>query len=236
MAIVVLSVLVALTVFGLAAARAHVYDVRNVSNLRQTMSDYFMWSADHRGRMVNEGLPSDPQSATYRPGLPPLSQSAKYRGQIIAWPQTLYRWRGTSSPVWHSTEGPDTMGGQITPDTSSRFAAWSLPSRFRYSLTMLTAPDIWSADAPPQMTHEEFVRRLAYVQYSVIAFPSAKGVHLHEGSYHDAPRTHASFADGSAARVELAGLRQAAFLPLTPGLSLGKPVLHTAEGYLGRDR
>ena len=235
--VAVIAVLVALVMTGLGEARKHVYDVSNCSNLRQTMMDFAMWSDDHAGRMPNPGLPNDPISgeSPFYGDVRPHSRPNVYHSVPTAWPRLLYYWRGSTSPAWHSTDGYAPLGVTLDPNHAS-YAGWSLPTRYRYATVMLTSPDVWRSDYPLSLSPAEFMSFYAYVQAASIAYPAEKGVHLHEGAYREESRWHASFADGSATRVAPGGLHEPSLIPTTTTTTRrGTPVLHTVDGYLGRD-
>lgn len=237
-AIAVIAVLLALLLPNIRGVRRQSEDAVNLSNMRQTMTDFAAWSNDNKGAMVNAGLPELGQSAWFYGQVPPSNARFLYRSQMYVWPRILYRWSGENSEAWHAATGPSTLNGDLDLNRLPAFADTSqwhdLPSRFVYSETILTNSAIWQ-HRPKAMSSEEFASHYKVVRFDEIIAPAAKGVLILREDTADPPSWPTSFADGHAESRISTNFRQPVPHPTSNSRAPGKPVLHTEGGSSGSD-
>ena len=237
-AVAIIAVLLAILLSSVRGIRKRSESALDLSNLRQTMTDFAAWSNDHKGAMVNAGLPEDHDSHWfYGPMSGSPSARALYRSQMFVWPRVLYHWSGESSPAWHSVLGPSTLDGQMD-STGSAWqdpTAWhSLPSRFRYSETMLTSAAVWRP-WERSLSGEEYALSYRVVRFDEIMHTATKGVLVCMPEDAEQNEWLASFADGHAEQRDRQDFKKAIPHPTSNSRKPGKPILHTLEGSSGRD-
>lgn len=212
------------------------HDARNLANLRLTMVDFQAWSGAHQDTMPNAGLPDDPEAAWFYPqGISAQGRLAVYPSQQTHWSKTLLHWRDVPAPYWHSTYGYNFPRSADPSRFTDEQAIRLMPSFYVYSMTLLTAPEAWQWPQRKVASYEEYATLYRVVRASDIAHPSAKGVLLHRKRMDEPLRWHVAFADGSAALKDPAEGLPAACHPTAKHELRGTPVLHTLDGYLGRD-
>lgn len=237
-AVAVIAVLLALLLPSIRGVRKQSEDAVNLSNLRQTMADFAAWSNDHKGAMVNAGLPEIGQSEWfYGPGQSTFMARSMYRSQINFWPRVLHHWSGENSEAWHATNGPSTLNGDLDPNLPAfgDMSRWhDLPSRFMYSETMLTNSVVWQQWAQ-SMSPDEFALSYKHVRFDEIFTPSTKGVLILREDRLEPIFWPTAFADGHAESRRSIDYRDPVSHPTSGSRTPGKPVLHTAQGSAGSD-
>lgn len=210
----------------------------NARRLGLTIADFAAYTADHRGYMVNAGLPEDQTAAWFYPppeaaaGAPFSVNAARYPAQTIEWPFILDRWLGRTEEHWHATEGP--WVSKNRPPRPGAIRVGPQPSRFAYSFTMLSKPSMWTWPGRSDMSWEALAPEFEAVRADRIAFPDRKGVLLYDPDDKLTPWVVA-FADGSAGERDRERARPAAQPPFRNGIERGRAVLATLDGYLGWD-
>lgn len=216
--IAVVAILSTLLVVILRQARAHANDAVEIADLRHAIGLMTMWSGDHGGRLLNVGMPRDPELGTvYFENRKGELMSTNYLGQEGSWARILEAWSGEPYP--------------FRPNG----AMW-------YTATLLTNPELWPIDPAPS-TKLPAIPYWRILNMSDVAFPSAKGklyrYILPPGSDpHDPPfdRHGIGFVDGSAGIFA-----DNTIAPLSGGLRFGirtnsvLPVFDTLHGANGFD-
>lgn len=238
-AIAVIAVLLALLLPNIRGVRKQSEDAVNLSNLRQTMTDFAAWSNDHDGVMVNAGLPDDHAAHWFYGAASgaPLARSL-YRSQMQVWPRILYRWSGENSEAWHAPNGPSTLNGDLDlkslPAFGDRSQWHDLPSRYIYSETMLTSSAVWQQWDQAQST-DEFALAYKQIRFDEIIAPANKGVLILREDQIEPIVWPTAFADGHVESRRSADFRDPVSHPTSRTRAPGKPVLHTLQGSAGFD-
>lgn len=229
---VVVAVLVSVTIVALRTAVGAGREAKDMGSLRLTMIDFLSWSNDHDGKMLNAGLPDDPQAQWYYGA---AAAAGVYPGQTVGWPVVLEHWTRKPQPHWQSSYGPDNLNGEIDPEKwRDDPGYWLYPSRFVYSETMLTNEWPWTYPGRGLQTVEEMAGHYMVLRVSDIASPSSKGVLLHRPPVALA-RSQFALADGSVRNEPADSLRPPAARPFGNPDERGLPVLHTMFGHKGSD-
>ena len=241
----VVAALFAITILVLRGVLAQSQTTQNLSNMSQTMKDFFTWSGMNNGRMVNWGLPSDNTSPWWRArsDYSPGTRASIYPSLDVSWPFFLFTEFGESGRHWHSTlrdhhawlEGSGRTLAEaraLNPDWE-----WSLPSDYLYSQTLFTSAHAWRNPGLGLTTNAEYAEYFAVIAVPDIAHPSRKGVLRHEfRSPGPGDSRLVAFADGSVALRDLSVGRPTAVPPMSTNVNLpGMPVQSTLDGHLGAD-
>lgn len=226
-----LSLLTALAIYSLRAAKSGSRDLHDLSNMRLTMVDFAAWSADHDATMPNAGPPGSQGSAWFYREQPAHVAEGLYRSQTTAWPRVLHHWMGKAQEYWQSPDGMNDPRGLLVNVTLAgpEFA----PTHYLYSYTMLIEPGAWTFPGAA-LTPETLPERYRYIGTSQITHPGAKGVllFLHRESL---GAWLVAFADGSSRACDPAAATPAAAPPFGPPGARGRAVLPTLDGCRGVD-
>jgi type II secretory pathway pseudopilin PulG len=240
----VVAVLLAITIPVLRSALARSQTTKNMSNMRATMQDFFVWSAQHQGRMLNAGLPQDEGTEWFYGGDDLTEYEYRiyvYTSQSETWPTVLKHAFGSSSPHWQSTyqNALEYLGDGATQAELSSVSddwLWSLPSQFEYSRTFLTRSDAWKFPGLGLASQSEYAEFFLVVQVADIAFPSDKGVLLHDIPEDVESKRLIAFGDGSVGVMNMNEAVPAGVHPMDSMLDRrGTPVRSTENGFAGRD-
>lgn len=243
----IVAALFAITIPVLRGVLAQSQTTQNLSNMSQTMKDFFTWSAANNGRMVNWGLPNDNSSSWWRSrsDYSPGTRASVYPSLDVSWPQFLFTQFGDSGRHWQSTfRAPQAWidsggsGGSLAdaraldPDWE-----WILPSDYIYSQTLFTSAHAWRSPGLGLTTNTEYAEYFAVISVADIAHPSRKGVLRHEfRSPGPGDSRLVAFADGSVGLRDLSAGQPTAVPPLSTNVNRpGLPVLSTLNGHLGAD-
>ena len=243
----VVAALFAITIPVLRGVLAQSQTTQNLSNMSQTMKDFFTWSAANNGRMVNWGLPKDQDNGRWPYANIPVAltfeaKAFAYTGQIRGWPGTLHHAFGEASPHWQSTYADPTEElppGMTLADVRRIDPTWEwrVASDYLYSFTMVTKPNAWVFPGLALDNFTEFAEYYAYIAHADIAHPSGKGVLWHD---HIEPgpgqQRQIAFADGAVSQRDILAARPAAAYPMsvTPN-ERNNPIASTLRGALGID-
>ncbi len=225
----VVAALFAITIPVLRGVLAQSQTTKNLSNMSQTMKDFFTWSGMNNGRMVNMGIP-------------PAENPFGYRTQDRGWPDVLYEAFGEASPHWQSTysdPSPWLNGTMSLAEARGRDPEWEwrVPSDYIYSETMFTAPNAWrhpGLQLPDLFAYSE---HFAYILVADISSPANKGVLWHD---HIEPgpgrQRQIAFADGAVSQRDILAARPSAAHPMSQDAQKRfGPVAATLKGALGQD-
>lgn len=233
-AITAVVALTTLTLVYVRPVRAAASDTRNLSNLRLTMTDFGLWSADRQELMVNSGLPGTPGANIF----PSMPAEWAYLAQIMSWPKVLERDFHTTHEYWQSTNGPLTASGKPPPENTPQEYINTWDSRFLYPHPLRVRAEVYTIPGQRYRSVEEFSKQFVLVSQPMITRPAAKGV-LVDRERGGALPWHVAFADGRVAAVNPADGVPAAHIPLFLGEGApsmqGAPVLETLDGYRGAD-
>ncbi len=227
-------VVTSVVLVSLRGAIGSAQTLRDVQNLSRCIQDFSSWSAEHDGTMLNAGLPGDPAGLWFY-GEPHMVPSS-YPSHVSNWPLILSHWSGQHSPHWQSTQGPDTLNGQIDLSRYENAPEYHiLPTKYLYSLTMVTSPDLWKFPGHGFSDYDEAAPFYELVHSERVRSPSGKGVLVHWARPAQPREWDIAFADGSVRTRHRDELREpGAFWFGDPTIRYA-PVLGTLDGYLGSD-
>ena len=235
----VVALLSGVLLMSLRAVRTDMTYTKDLMNMGLTSKDFYAYASDHSGQLPNAGLPSEAEAAPWfylRPSSE-LYRATRYLSHDSFWPLVLYNWSGKTHHHWHASSGPAWSAGHRPyewEDVEPRLRAW-MPSAFEYGLTMITAPELWSVDAPGVSGFLELVPHYRANGLEQVASPSAKGLLLCRSGARSLTHWLAAFADGHVEEKQISAFREAAMYPLGEPRPPGVPVHTTKDGVRGRD-
>ncbi|MGP1309226.1 MAG: pilus assembly FimT family protein [Phycisphaerales bacterium] len=238
------AILTGLQLFGIRAVCGQTLAMKDLHNLRLSGQDMHLWSAENDDKFLNI---ESPDSTLWQQGLEevlgPQSFWASYYSQPLTWNSILGHSTDTQHEHWQSVYGLPQYPPELESSAEaverlrqSGNAAWTRsPSRYRYTLTLLTDISLWEpsvrAGSPDDL--DDYARP---VRRSVTRSPSAKGMLVNHSIPGLPNMFHAVFVDGSAAASTPHFDNVQVHHPFTSNGSGGLPVLHTLHGYQGVDR
>jgi len=243
--IAIVAVLVAILVPTLRSVWKSRSVVNDLSNLRQTMTDFFSYAAANRGAVANAGTPYEPRSRFYyRENWGTEGGWYRYIAQDREWPSVLAE-QMTPGRHWHAAdetwsldvERPGTTGSAdsrgITPELLAGWISrYELGDSMRFTSQSIAFPRATSAGGI------DGVRDAAtLVRFHDIRFPSNKGVLVQRHWWGDEQGLHhVAFADASVALRDVAQAQPTGVHPSSSDPTRrGKPVDCTLEGFAGLD-
>lgn len=238
----IFAVLLSIMIPILRNALAKSQSAKNLANMSLTARDFFMWSNQHNGRMVNAGLPGEGSPGFYgNSNMSIGSQTGSYLAISQAWPRLLKYDFGDASPHWQSTYSDPTMGGEDDVESIRRSNpdwVWTIPSLFTYSSAMFMKSTAFPYPGLGLTSYEEIVEYYGYVSDSDIANPSGKGLllHLTPAAANTGPTRQIAFSDGSVSERIWADARPSGVHPFSADTTRRSgAVLYTENGFLGSD-
>ena len=249
-AFTIMDVLAGLAVVGAAAAlgavavaqqKREAAGVSNLNNIGQTMRDFLAYADDSRGKMPNFGLPNDPEAdaAWYNPPdaihthASVTGKAAIYPSVAFDWPRLLARHFVGERAYWHCDDGPEIIPLRF-PLPPGAEEVGPQPSKYKYTLTMVTAPSMWTWPGRVGMDWPDLIPEMEVVVKERIAFPSRKGVLLFDRDEQQGVFLIA-FADGGASVRRPVDGNPAAQPVFYMHAVRGRAVMSTIEGYFGWD-
>lgn len=236
---IVLGVSASLACVSMAEMKRDAGASSNLANIGSTIADFFVYADESQGKMPNFGLPSDPAADWFYNDpamITPNGDIAKamlYASIAVDWPRLLTRRFGAERPHWHSDDGPfiPDMPAPLPPGAS---LVGPFPSRFKYSLTLVTAPTMWTWPGRVGLRFDALTSEFEVVRQDSVTHPSRKGVLLFDRD-EDQSRWLVGFADGAASERKPSDGIPAAQPVFHPTVGRGRAVMSTINGYLGVD-
>ncbi len=242
--ILITGILTAILVPVIRTARESARSAQDLSNLRQTMLDFFSYATDHKDEIANAGSPFDESSRFFYHELWGRFEAypARYFAQESQWTSVLSQ-SIEAGVHWHSSyedfilEGGPGEPWSPLPAVSVEQAAADWPSRYALTPTLLTEWDVWKNPAVRMPDEEFFSTKCRRVHFAEVASPSRKAVLSHiNWPGESRGLRHIAFADGSVALKLLADGQPAAVHPRSVlPTRVGTPGRCTLDGYLGVD-
>lgn len=238
--VALISILTAIAIPVLRAARISSKDAEDLSNLSQTMKDFGAYAAANRDRIVNAGLPGSPDSAWFYGTTNPEHARGFYLSQSTCWNRVLARWAGHFERHWHSAHEQfliDYGNGDVVDPRQSNpeFPHLSLDTAYKMPTVMLTRADAWT-NPPLRIPLDQFDREYFKVlAFGEVKHPASKGLLIHALRPGQPKLYHIALADGSVRMHDLNTGRPTAIPPWPGPMTPGKPVYATLHGYEGID-
>jgi prepilin-type N-terminal cleavage/methylation domain-containing protein len=241
-------ILTLIVIVGMRSVRGQTLAMKDLHNLRLSGQDMLLWSADNDEKFLNLESKDSPVYRTvyhFDPNPAPEMFWGAYYSQPQNWNQILGIATGLRHMHWQSAYGlparPQGMEWTLDRDTEMYLRgdpniSLSL-SRYRYTLTLVTRPDLWEdrahAIANAHTDLEPFARG---IRVSNVRFPSGKGMLSNYALTPEDHHVHAVYVDGSAERRTLDSMVQPTVNPANFQGAIGVPIYHTKHGHNGRDR
>lgn len=245
------SVLTLILIVTLRGTKDRQIDLRDLHNLRLSALDLLANASDSDDILLTVGLAGSSRHQALYGGLPVgggasggAAHAISYWSIDVNWNRILNQITGETHAHWQSSHGlreiprPNIPGFAFPePPSDPRSPAYALgPSRFLYSCTLTTRPDLW-VDPPIAIDMSTIHMFFTNVRLTDVRYPAAKGMLIHPDRPGDAPRHNTAFVDGSVASIHPERFVPPVRRPLAVSNDVpGIPVLHTAEGHNGRDR
>lgn len=243
-------ILTLIIIVSLRSVRGQTLAMKDLHNLRLSGQDMLLWSADNDEKFLNI---ESPTSRVYQSAFAPFVNSgprtfwAYYYSQPHDWNRMLGFASKQRQMHWHSAFGLPAMSPELQWAADRNAELWRRNdpqvtvqlSRFRYTLTLVTRPELWDNDntnaiSADTSTLEQYAQA---VRVSNVKFPSGKGMLSNNFlAPEDTEHTHVAFVDGSVERRTRESMIEPAVDPASFQGVPGYPVQHTLHGYNGRDR
>ena len=242
-------VLTAVLIVTIRGVRGQTLVVKDLNNLRLSAQDMLVWSAENNSKFLNiESTESSLYQSAFSFGQNPVSD--RFWGYYYSQPHDWNRMLGMGTAQrhlhWHSAYGLPIQPPELQWSADRDATLWRRGdpqvsiqlSRFRYTLTLVTRPELWENSANAISTSASQLEPYSRaVRIDDTRFPSGKGM---LSNYFltpdDTSHVHVAFVDGSSERRSRASMVEPAIDPASFQGVPGYPVQHTRHGHWGRDR